>query len=132
VIDWTWTGPGRLEPDVLGEEPGKLPLAAAVVRMEDDDRGPRSSAYRIGDEETYLFAEDGRITHVEFSDRLMIAGRDVIDAPEEEIIALVAARCGSPERGDGHVEWRECGLTMWFEDGLVESVMVFRPASRSA
>jgi hypothetical protein len=112
----------RFDPGAYSEEIVLLPPAC---------KGADWQTYRVGDEAARVAVEDGVITRVECVESICFKGTEMIGLSEEELPAVLGALPQEVDRwppGNAQLDVEQLGITLWMEDGYVESATVWNPA----
>lgn len=126
-MNWNWIPGIRCGPYFFGQP---LPVSAGLTLtlLEPSCDGADWQTYRVGDEEARVRVENGVITAVECTLSLCYRGRIELLRLSVNRVDTILGGVLSLERlwGDGTsmYEAESLGLTLWVEDGKVESATV--------
>lgn len=125
-MDWNWT-PGQQCGPFRFEEPLPSSMSGALTLLEPSCEGADWETYRVGNEEARVYVKDGVVKSLECWESLRYLGRhELIDLSleaAEAILGEVLTRADQWEDGAMY-EADDLGLTLWIEEGLIESATV--------
>ena len=127
--DWLWIPGSRVGPFWFGRPlPSEVPWPVELLPPSMD--GAEWKTFRVGDELARVSIEDESVIHVECAASLCFEGVELVGMEVLDVRRLLSGRLTLVEDElDGSQTW-ECdglGLTLWVQDGRVESATVGPP-----
>lgn len=126
-MKWDWVPGVRCGEFRLGKTVSRKGYSLRVVRLEPSCEGADWETYRVGREEARVRVQDGIVVGVECVRSCLFDGAELIGMKRRMISSVIGT---SPKRkrrwsdGSEMLEVSELGLTLWMENGQVESVTV--------
>jgi hypothetical protein len=123
-MNWDWMPGVRCGPFVFDQALPDL-VDATLTLLEPACDGADWRSYRVGHEEARVRVQDGVLTAVECVKSLRYLDRDeLLGLPIDEVEAIIGealVRAKHWDDGSAMYEAKRLGLTLWVEDGRVES-----------
>ncbi len=126
ILDWEWI-PNKSIGIFFFEtkvQLSLLPFAFTKVNLEDEIES--WSIYEIVEDKTRFSVEQGVLTSVECCTNFIYKGKNLINMPTDEAVAIIGKPFSIVDNWIGGAEYlcKELGIIIWDEEGRVESISV--------
>jgi hypothetical protein len=129
-MNWDWIPCVMVGEFKFGESFEPKKYSADIVPLGPPFEGAEWESYRVGDKDAHVSVQDGVITSVECWNSIRFNGTEILGLSEGDIPRILGFVPQEKDRWPGGMQLNieHLGITLWIEEGYVESATVWNPA----